>query len=36
MAGVVEQQSGQQMIVRVPQSGPGGPLIRELLLDRIK
>jgi hypothetical protein len=33
---IVKQQSGQQMIARVPCRGSGGPLIRELLLNRIK
>ena len=36
VTGIVEQKSGQQMVTRGPQSGSGGPLIRELLLDRIK
>src|SRR5277367_4514754 len=33
---IVEQNSGQQMVTRVPRRGSVGPLIRELLLDRIK
>ena len=36
MTGIVEQKSGQQMVARVPHSRSGGPLIRELLLDRIE
>src|SRR5258708_15857670 len=36
MTGIVEQKSSQQMVARVPCLGSGGPLIRELLLDRIK
>src|SRR5438874_12517913 len=36
MAGVIEQESRQQMIARVPRRGPSSPLVREFLLDRIK
>src|ERR1700687_2963337 len=36
MTDVVEQKSGQQMVARVPCRGSSSPLIRELLLDRIK
>ena len=36
VTGVIEQQSGQQVVAGVPDPGPGGPLIRELLLDRIE
>src|ERR1700730_5104448 len=36
MTDIVEQKSGQQMVARVPRRGPSSPLIRELLLDRIK
>ena len=33
---VIEQESGQQMVARVPCRRPSGPLFRELLLDRIE
>jgi hypothetical protein len=36
MAGIVEQQSGQEMVARVPRRGSGSPLISELLLNRIE
>jgi hypothetical protein len=36
MTDIVEQKSDQQMVARVPRRGSGGPLICELLLDRIK
>ena len=36
MTDIVEQKSGQQMVARVPRRGSSSPMIRELLLDRIK
>src|SRR5882724_11423773 len=36
VACVIEQQSGQQVVACVPDTAPGGPLIRKLLLDRIE
>src|ERR1700733_10900945 len=36
MTDIVEQKSGQQMVARVPRRRSSSPLLRGLLLDRIK